>query len=413
MKVWPFGRKTESRNGTYQDLWGSGEPIRAINGESIHTALSLVAVYASIGLIADQIASFPLETYIDSGSGTKVRTNDPELVLNPTNHGTSYDWTHRLVTSLLLRGNAYGLILERDAKGTPTLVEWLHPDEVSLEQDDTAYVPKWYWRDGPIDNANFIHIPGFTLPGRVLGLSPIKFYKLTIETGLRAQDFGVDWFRNGSTPAAVLEMEDEVTFEQAEEIKKRFKAAAKGREPVAMGLGMTYKPIGVPAEESQFLATIKATKTDIASIYHIPPEMIGGDAPSSMTYQNVEQQKILFFAMALRPYIQKIERALSQLLPSGQSIEFNANPFLQADTKTRYEAHHLAVTDGWMTLDEVRAVENKPPFPNGLGKFASPTAPQQPPLSRMLQEAAVLLDESPDGIEIMRDILTELKKHSE
>ena len=97
-----------------------------------------------------------------------------------------------------------------------------------------------------LDPAAFVHIPGYTLPGKVKGLSPITAYKLTVETGLYAQRFGRDWFVNGSTPAAVLETEDEVTQEQAKVIKDRFKKAAKGREPVALGLGVTYKPISVP-----------------------------------------------------------------------------------------------------------------------------------------------------------------------
>lgn len=371
MRWWPFGRKAEQRTISFQDVWGSGADIATFRGESIGTALSLVPVFAASRLIADSIASLPLETYRKSGA-QKTRARDPKLVTDPTNFGTAYDWVHRAVTSLVLRGNAYGLILKRDSVGTPTLIEWLNPDEVSLEQDDTAYAPKWSWRGGTIEPDNMTHIPGFTLPGKVLGLSPISQYKNTVEIGLQAQAFGRDWFRNGSTPAAVLETTEEVTQEQADGIKRRFKQAAKGREPVALGLGVSYKPISVPAEESQFLATIRASKTDIANIYGIPPEMIGGETGQSMTYDTNEQQQIQLHTFALRPHLVKIECALSRLLPGNLYVKFNADAVLRADTKTRYEAYHYAISNGWMTRDEVRAIEDLPPLPNGEGSGYTP-----------------------------------------
>lgn len=373
MRFWPFGRKTEQRNITFQDVWGSGADLNEIRSESVGTALSLVPVFAATRLIADSVASLPLETYRDN-KGSKTRVKDPKLVIGPTDFGTAYDWVHRLISSLVLRGNAYGLILERDALGTPTHVEWLNPDDVSIEQDDTAYTPKWYWRKGQVNSADFIHIPGFTLPGRVLGISPIAKFKNTVEIALHAQNFGLDWFKNGSVPAAVLETVEEVTQEQGEDIKRKFKRAARNREPVTLGLGVTYKPISVPPEESQFLATIRASKSDIASIYGIPAEMIGGETGQNLTYNTVEQQQIQFFMYALRPYLVKIECALSRLLPGNMCVKFNADAVLRADTKTRYDAHHLALTDGWMSRDEVRAIEDLPPIPDGSGADYAPIA---------------------------------------
>ncbi|GAA0347826.1 phage portal protein [Actinoallomurus spadix] len=377
MRWWPFGRRTERRTIAWQDVWGSGADAEHLRGDSMNVALSLVPVYAATRLIADSVASLPLETYRRAGD-TRTRITDPALIADPTAFGTTFDWVHRAVTSLALRGNAYGLVTSTDRSGTPSRIEWLHPDEVSIEQDDTAYAPRWYWRGRLLESAAFVHIPGFTLPGKVKGLSPIAAYKNAVEIGLYAQRFGRDWFVNGSTPAAVLETTEEVTQDQAKVIKDRFKNAAKGREPVALGLGVTYKPISVPAEESQFLATIRATKTDIANIYGIPPELIGGETGSSMTYANVEQQKIMLVTYALRSYLTKIETAVSRLLPRPQYVRFNADAVLRADTKTRYEAHHLALTDGWKSKDEVRAEEDLPPLPNGEGTKYAPILPTQP-----------------------------------
>lgn len=379
MRWWPFGqqRATERRTITFQELWGSGSDADMPRGDSVNVALSLVPVFAATRLIADGIATLPLQAYRTAGD-VRAPVADPPLLRDPTQFGTVCDWLHRAVTSLMLRGNAYGLITVIGSNGAPSQIEWLNPDEVSLAMDDTAYVPQWYWRGAPLDAGRLVHIPGYTLPGKVLGLSPIAKYKLTVETALHAAKFGRDWFVNGSTPAAVLETQDEVTEGQAKTIKERFKKAAKGREPVALGLGVTYKQISVPAEESQFLATIRASKTDVANIYGIPPELIGGETGQSMTYSTTEQQQIQLVTYALRPYMVKIETAVSRLLPRPQYVKFNADAALRADTATRYQAHHLALTDGWMSKDEVRGVEDLPPLPNGEGREYAPIPPSEP-----------------------------------
>jgi len=376
VRLWPFGRKSEKRNISRTDLWGSGEDIAQIRGDSIHTALSLIPVFAATRLIADSVASLPLETYKQT-KGVIIRTDDPSLLKNPTAYGTVYDWVHRAVTSLALRGNAYGLILERDKTGNPTLIEWQHPDFVSLEMDDTRFKPVWFVNGKRLDNnEDLVHIPGYTLPGKVLGVSPIKAAQLTIETGIQAQRFGHDWLANGATPSAVLETEDAVTWDQAQDIKRKFKQAAKGREPVALGLGISYKPISVPAEESQFLATLRATNTDIANIYGIPAELIGGDTNKSMTYSTTEQEQIKLVLYALRPYLVKIELALSRLFPNRICFKFNVDAVLRADTKTRYESYALALTNRWMNVDEVRALEDLPPLPDGKGKEYGQPVPE-------------------------------------
>lgn len=375
MRWWPFQRRAaEQRAISFQDVWGAGADIGQLNGDQVHVALSMVPVFAATRLIADSVASLPLQAYRQAGD-VRAPIAAPSLLRDPSQFGTVYDWVHRAIVSLALRGNAYGLVTVVDSNGAPSQIEWLNPDEVSLTHDDIAYVPNWYWRGRPLDPNLLVHIPGYTLPGRVLGLSPIGAYKTTIETGISAARFGRDWFVNGSTPAAVLETSDEITEDQAKTIKARFKRAAKGREPVALGLGVSYKPISVPAEESQFLATARMTATQVASIYGVPPELIGGETGKSMTYHNVEQQQILLVSHALRSYLVKFETAISAVLPRPQSVRFNVDALLRADTATRYQAHHLALTDGWMNKDEVRAVEEMPPLPNGEGQGYTTTSP--------------------------------------
>jgi phage portal protein BeeE len=58
----------------------------------------------------------------------------------------------------------------------------------------------------------------------------------------------------------------------------------------------------------------------------------------------------------------RFEQAFSDLLPRGQVAKFNVDAFLRADTLTRYQAHAIALQSGFLTLDEVRALEDRNPI---------------------------------------------------
>lgn len=376
MRLWPF-RRAEKRTITFQDLWGSGADTKLIHNAA-DRALHLVPVFAATRLLSDSIASLPLQTFRESGF-TCTRIADPALLKNPTQYGTVYDWVHRAVTSLLLRGNAYGLVTARDALGFPTQIEWLDPDDVELFDNRTIAPPVWYYLGRRVPNEDFVHIPWYTVPGEVKGLSPIGHFKTTIETGLEAQQYGRDWFVNGAVPAAVLETDQAVTPDQYQAVKRRFKRAAEGRDVVVLGAGAKYKPISVAPDEAQFLQTIKATANQTAAIYGVPPEKIGGEVGHSMTYTTQVQTSLDFVKHSLRPYLVKLEWAISSLLPRGQYVKFNVDELLRADTLSRYQAHHFALTDGWKSRDEVRAEEDMAPLPDGQGTKPIDPSPSRTP----------------------------------
>lgn len=365
---WPFRRK-EQRSISFQDVWGSGSDTLLAGGGQ-ERALRLAPVYAATRLLADSVASLPLRSYQEVGPGRRP-IPAPQLFRRPSATGTRYDWMYRCMTSLTLRGNAYGLVVAVDSSGWPSQVEWLHPDDVHLE-DNLAATPVWYYRGRRLEPGQLFHIPAYTLPGQILGLSPIAHFATTVDTGLLAERFGRDWFANGSTPAAVLETEKEVTRETATVLKARFKEAAAGRDVAVVGMGAKYRPISVPANESQFLETIKASANQIAAFYGVPAEKIGGTTGNPLTYTTVEQNSIDLLTWALRPWLARLEEAFSLLRPPTEDVAFDADAMLRTDALTRFQTHRIARAIGLKNVDELRAIEDLEPLPNGLGQDWTP-----------------------------------------
>jgi phage portal protein BeeE len=121
----------------------------------------------------------------------------------------------------------------------------------------------------------------------------------------------------------------------------------------------------------------------------VPGELIDANTSgSSVTYANREQRVQDLLAFRLGPAISRRERALSRLTPRGQYVKLNIAALLRADLMTRYKSYELGLRNGFLTFDEVRALEDREPISaedlallNGLGLLGKPgaTAPAAAP----------------------------------
>ncbi|MFD0902341.1 phage portal protein [Actinomadura sediminis] len=380
---WPWKRRAEERAITSVP-WDQGGPA-GTSRVDVDRALRLAPVYAAGRLLASSVAALPLQTYQRRG-GARVKLEwVPELFWRPSVQGTLYDWVFRAVASMVYRGNAVGLVTARDEFEFPTMVEWLNPDQVHV-QDDQMFGPGsftnpiWYYQGRVVPTEDIVHIPWFTLPGRVWGLSPLAAYAASVNVGLSAQQFSEQWFDAGGTPPGTFRnSEKKVDQADANIIKARLTAAIRSRQPIVFGNDWEYTPISVSPNEARFIETMRLGATQIASIYGIPPEMIGGESGASMTYANTEMQQIQFLQTCLLPWLTKLEGALNLLLPPSQYVRFNADALIRADSQTRWANYKTAREIGVMNRDEIRALEDMAPLPDGQGADYEPLRAAQAP----------------------------------
>jgi HK97 family phage portal protein len=99
----------------------------------------------------------------------------------------------------------------------------------------------------------------------------------------------------------------------------------------------------------------------VARLFGIPANMLMASVDgNSMTYTNMEQEQMAFVRYTLSQYIVEIESALTHVTTRGTMVKINVDSLLRSDTLTRYQAHAIAIASGWMTVDEVRAIEDLP-----------------------------------------------------
>jgi HK97 family phage portal protein len=357
--------------------WNQGGPLQAGGAVSVDRALRLAPVYAAGRILASNLAAAPLRQFRETGD-TVQSLPLSSLFVSPSTQGNLHDWIKRAVLSMVYRGNAVGYVTARDYLGYPTMVEWLPMDWVqvvdSMPFGEGSFVnPIWYVLGHRVDPADIVHIPWFTIPGKVLGLSPIGAFASMASTSLAAQEYMEAWHATGGVPPGTFKnTAKKVDQKEAAVIKQRLVEAIRTRQPIVHGADWDYTAITVPAYEAQFIATLKLGATQIAAIYGVPPELIGGETGGSMSYSSPEQREIELIQLTLKPWMSTLESHLSMLTPRGQCVKFDSDALIHLDPLTRWSMWEKARLIGGMNIDEIRNKERMPPLPGGQGQDYTP-----------------------------------------
>jgi HK97 family phage portal protein len=240
----------------------------------------------------------------------------------------------------------------------------LNPDLLDVQQDqDTGKLTyKLIKTQTEIPPDDVWHLPGLTMPGAAIGLSPITYAAATLGLDLGARQFASDFFNGGGIPKAVLESDMPVNQEQAKTLKERLMGALRAREPIVLGAGVKYTPISVRPEESQFLLTQQATATDVARFFWIPADMIDAPSGKSMTYANREQRSLDFLVYSVAHWLKRIEDSISLLLPQPQFVKFDVRELLRTDVETQAKVFIQYVAGKVYAPSEVRQKLGEPPM---------------------------------------------------
>lgn len=358
-----------------------GSTFASINLSRTESSLQKVAVWAAVDLVSSIVSTLPYDVY--EGTGGSLREVDPPKVLvDPAGDGYGLaDWVYQYMMSLLLRGNTNGNVADRDRIGHPTQIVLYHPDEVQGWRDLKSGLPQWRVGGETVEAEDMWHQRAYTVPGRLMGLSPVANHVLTIGQGLAAAKFGQQFFQEGGAPSGLLTNDAPLDAKQAATAKTRFLAALRGsREPLVLGQGWKYQAISVLPEESQFLETQKYTAAECARIYGPGmPEILGYESGGSMTYANVEQRSLDLLTYALDRWLVRTERMFTALLPAGQYVKINRKALARTDLLTRFRAHALALQNRWTTPNEVRELEDQRPVTWGDDPTPAPAPKVQIP----------------------------------
>lgn len=355
-----FFRKTEQRD---MDQWFNTFPDYDHRALTTQRATHLVPVFAAIRTIVDFMSTLPVDAYRMDGT---TRTDVPTLPLllrsqdEPGRPGLG-NWIGQAAYGLATAGNAVGWIVETDGFGFPSVVNWLRREWWSYDEINK----QWYVAGQPVGSSQIVHIPWIVPTGHTIGLSPIEHYAAIVKAGLSAQDYADVRRGGGGLPPAVLKNTQQVlTPDAATVIRDRAISAFTSGKPFVTGNDWDLTVTTIPPSHLQFIETLKLTATQIAGIYGIDPREIGGEAAGSLTY-TTDESRPLNRANDMRPYMVRLEDAFNRLLPNRVCVKLNVDATFRTDMKTRVDTIGAQILDGRLSVNEARALEDRPPVDGG------------------------------------------------
>lgn len=332
------------------------------SGESINetSALEVSAVLAAVSLLADSVATLPVRSIRHIGD--RIQTRPVPRWLNASSTVTQYELIHMIVSSLALHGNAY-IYVDRQDGLLPVSLTPLHPQNVQVNVIDRK---RYYTvNGGTIPQDSMLHIRWWTPPQAATGLSPIEMQKTTIGLALAMERHLAQFYGEGATPSSVLEVDGDLTADQAKALQATWETQNKRRRrPAVLTNGMKWRAITSDAASMEMNASRELQIAQVARIFRVPAYMIGARGESN-TYTNNESAGQHFVTYTLLPWLKRIETALSTLMPAPQELMFDTAGFLRADQISRFRAHGVGIQYGFLTPNEARAVEGLEPYDGG------------------------------------------------
>ena len=336
-------------------------------------ALTVAAVYSAVRILAEDVAGLPLHLYFRDGK-TRRRADwrDEYRIMHhaPNDYQTAFSLREAMVASLLLWGNAYCEI-SRGVDGRVKALHFIEPERVQVKRDPGRI---YYQIDTKttLEQRDVFHVHAFSTDG-VEGRSVVKMARDSIGLALATERFGSGFFGNGATPGGVLEIQKALRDKEAvERLRETWNAKHQGPHKAGgvavLEEGMTYKQIGIPPEDAQFLETRKFQVSEIARWFRIPPHMIGD--LEKATFSNIEHQGLEYVKYTLRPWLVRIEQeAARQLLDSeiqgAYYFEHLVDGLLRGDVEARYKAYSIGRQWGWLSANDIRKLENLNPIDGG------------------------------------------------
>lgn len=369
----------------------------SVSGKSVNarSAIQVSTVYACVRVIAETVASLPFAVFEVDRSGSQKALDHPLYRIlhdEPNPEMTSFVWREAMLTHLLLWGNSYSQIL-RAGRGNIVGIYPLLPDRMEVDRDDKGKLTYTYSTTSgqtvKLRPEDVLHIPGLGFDG-IMGYSPIAVERNAVGLSIAAEEFGSKFFSNGATPSGILTHPNTVKNPKAlrESWMEAYGGSSNSNRVAILEEGMSFTRISMPNNEAQFLETRKFQVSEICRIYRVPPHMIAD--LEHATFSNIEHQSIDFAVHCIRPWLVRIEQSINRSLFTEKEkghfyCQFNLDGLMRGSYKERMEGYSIARQNGWMSANDIRALENQNPIPKEDGGDALLVNGNMIPISLAMQ----------------------------
>jgi HK97 family phage portal protein len=395
-----FDKLFESRAVSYQTIWASGDSVEFgnLSGTSINSdnIFQVNAVYSAVSLIADTISTLPLGAFYRFDGARLPFFNAPSWVQQPDVDLPRNAFYNSVIVSLLIDGNAFIRVFS-NAKGEVVNLVVLNPHQVEIKRNGLGRLMfKLQGEKTPLSSEEVVYIPDLLKPGSIRGTSRVEQLNDNFGLAKAMEAFASTFFGQGTNMSGVIEFPGNLTQEQSEGLRNGFDRAhagwRRGHKTGVLSGGATWKQTQIDPQNSTMVESRKMAVLDVCRAFNVPPHLLAVTEGSS-SYASVEQTNLAWVTHGLRPLISKLEDALTPLLQrvdggANAFLRFNIDGLLRADIQSRMSAYSTGLQSGFLTINDVRRLEDLPPITNDSANTV------RVPLANVNIDAATLSAES-------------------
>ncbi len=380
--MWPWTRKDSSAEDA-KSLEALAEFFASAHGTASGIAVSPVKalqcapVARAVAVRSETLGVLPLHLYRRLADGGKERADHPlaDLLSNRPNGWTSApQFLMEMERDTLLNDSGAFAVANRVDGGRIHELIRLPPDKVTVETDfsgEPRYLVSqkgggrraYPWQD-------ILHIPN------IGGVSPIKQAREAIGLCVAMQGHAARIFANGGRPSGILKspkkLSDPILVRLKESWSKAHSGEASGGTAI-LEEGMDFSPLTFNSVDLQFHELRGFQVTEVSRATGVPPTLIFDLGRA--TWANAAEMAQAFLTFTLLARLKLWCGAVSRLLTPEEQRElvpeFVVDGIVMADIEKRFAAYASAVSSRVLNPNEVRAMENRPPYAGG-DKFENP-----------------------------------------
>ena len=352
-------------------LHGGGSKVTA------DKALNYIPFYAAVRIISADLAVLPLKIYRDlPGGGREEYRAHPafELLYRKANPFMSaFTFRSTLQAHVLTWGNGYAEI-EYNTDGTIRALWPLRPDRTEVKVADGKPFYRYTHSDGThtdLPQRKVYHVHGLGFDGLV-GYSVISRAQDTLKLAVTSGKYGQNWFDRGGVPPAVLTHPKTLSDTARKNLRESIdNGTLSDRQRMALlEEGLDIKVLGIPPGDAAFIETTTNVRDLMPTLFRIPPHMLGFVERSTSWGSGIEEQGLGYVSFTLGEWIVNWEQESNIRLLPGEDAYYKhrVDHFLRGRARDRWANYKDGLTSGVYSIDDVLAMEDMNPLPDGLGQ---------------------------------------------
>ncbi len=372
-------RASAAERNPADDFWFRplSRPVAAGVSVTVEKALTLPVVYDCCQVLSQTIGTLPWGIFERGPDGSKLRRDQHPLTdvfSDPNPEMTGQELFGQATFDLAAWGDAFLEVRSGD-RGPVSELWRLDPARMMQVErlSDRSRRYRYLDDDGRervLIDGEVWHIRSLPLRDGLRGTSRISVGREEIGAALALRDYANRFFANDATPPFVLHhpsnFKDDTSRQNYMKAIKRWWSRERQHSPGVLEYGIKIEKVGVNNEQAQFLETRKALDYSVAQLWRMPPHKVG--LLEKATFSNIEQQALEFVTDTLLPWLEVIEQSIAKFLILNSRrffFEFNVAGLLRGDLKSRYEAYAQGRQWGWLSVNEIRKLENMNPVAGG------------------------------------------------